>query len=113
METDYPLHQEPSTHSLDQSASRLGHDPFIYSVFRAIHSSSVFVTLSCPSSLLQSLKFFNCEMYYTDDELEALRCSLAMIDVEEREAFFKVCLMGRRRERQVIAELTRTRARLN
>ena len=35
METADPLHEEPE-HSLNQRASRLGRDPFIYSLFRAI-----------------------------------------------------------------------------
>ena len=44
-----------------------------------------------PIALL-CMRFFNCEMFYTDDELELLEEGLRAAGLEVRQAFFKECL---------------------
>jgi hypothetical protein len=50
---------------------------------------------------LQALRFLNCEMYYTDEEIELLLRSLEAIPLDQRASFFDCCQRLRRRERQV------------
>jgi len=51
------------------------------------------------ATLIQSLRFFNCEMYYTNEELERLALGLHDASLADRVAFFEECLRLRRRER--------------
>jgi hypothetical protein len=50
---------------------------------------------------LQCLRFFNCEMYYTEPELELLMVGLKDCDVASRLDFFCEILRLRRRERNL------------
>ena len=50
---------------------------------------------------MQCLRFFNCEMYYTDPELLVLEHALARSSINDRLAFFLECLRLRRRERNL------------
>jgi hypothetical protein len=50
---------------------------------------------------LQCLRFINCEMYYTDAELELLEQGLRKASLDDRLNFFSVCLRLRRRERNL------------
>ncbi|KAH3756032.1 nxn protein [Pelomyxa schiedti] len=50
---------------------------------------------------LQSLRFFNCEMYFSDEELDALEHSLAASGLTDRLQFFTECLRLRRRQRNL------------
>jgi len=48
-----------------------------------------------------SLKFINCEMYYTDAELEQMQNVLSPCSYASRVAFFNECLAVRNRERHL------------
>jgi len=48
-----------------------------------------------------SLKFINCEMYYTDSELEQMQLLLSKCSYPSRVAFFNECLGVRNRERHL------------
>eukprot|EP01098_Paradermamoeba_levis_P009293 TRINITY_DN385_c0_g1_i11.p1 TRINITY_DN385_c0_g1~~TRINITY_DN385_c0_g1_i11.p1 ORF type:complete len:781 (-),score=237.18 TRINITY_DN385_c0_g1_i11:81-2390(-) len=50
---------------------------------------------------LQCLKFFNCEMYFTDNELTLLESGLRLSNLDDRLAFFSESLRLRRRERNL------------
>ena len=50
---------------------------------------------------LQSFRFFNGEMFYSDDELNLLEKSLIHSSIEERLSFYLECLRLRRRQRNV------------
>merc|ERR1712137_1428306 len=50
---------------------------------------------------LQCLRFINCEMYYTEDELELLEKGLTLAPLKDRLSFFSECLRLRRRERNL------------
>jgi hypothetical protein len=54
---------------------------------------------TCVATLVQCLRFFNCEMYYTPDELALLATGLADATLADRVAFFEESLRLRRRER--------------
>jgi len=47
------------------------------------------------------LRFFNCEMYYTDSEIAGLERALARCPLTDRERFFGNSLRVRRRERHL------------
>lgn len=49
----------------------------------------------------QCLRFFNNEMYYTEDQLEDLRKGLVSVPMKDRVAFFEAILILRRRERHI------------
>jgi len=50
---------------------------------------------------MQCLRFINCEMYYTDTELELLEKGLSKAPLDSRLSFFSVLLRLRRRERNL------------
>lgn len=50
---------------------------------------------------IQALRFFNCEMYYTDKELDLLMQALNKCKVEDRLTFFSESLRLRKRERNL------------
>lgn len=52
-------------------------------------------------SCMLCLRFFNCDMYYSDEELEALEAALAACALADRRAFFAEALRLRRRERNL------------
>merc|ERR1711879_32233 len=47
------------------------------------------------------MRFLNCEMYYTEDEIDALIYALRDVPLDMRATFFDDCQRLRRRERQV------------
>ena len=53
---------------------------------------------------LQCARFFNCDMFYSDGEMDALMASLSAAALEDRRAFFEGCGMLRRRERRLWAD---------
>lgn len=56
------------------------------------------------SIAIQCLRFFNCEMYFTDHELDLLMRGLDKCDVKQRLTFFSECLRLRKRERNLWAD---------
>jgi len=50
---------------------------------------------------LQCLKFINCEMYYSDKEIEVLEHALCRVSLQDRKVFFLENLRLRRRERNI------------
>eukprot|EP01107_Rhizomastix_libera_P015447 TRINITY_DN5841_c0_g1_i1.p1 TRINITY_DN5841_c0_g1~~TRINITY_DN5841_c0_g1_i1.p1 ORF type:complete len:4156 (-),score=944.82 TRINITY_DN5841_c0_g1_i1:134-11092(-) len=52
-------------------------------------------------SALQCLKFYNGEMYYSDEELQMLESSLSQAGFDERREFFSECLRLRNRGRNL------------
>eukprot|EP00427_Karlodinium_veneficum_P055057 CAMPEP_0169414090 /NCGR_PEP_ID=MMETSP1017-20121227/61723_1 /TAXON_ID=342587 /ORGANISM="Karlodinium micrum, Strain CCMP2283" /LENGTH=673 /DNA_ID=CAMNT_0009521587 /DNA_START=1 /DNA_END=2022 /DNA_ORIENTATION=- len=55
---------------------------------------------SVVTAALQCVRFFNGDMFYTDDELKLLMKSLAAASLDERRTFFEECIRRRRRERR-------------
>jgi hypothetical protein len=53
---------------------------------------------------IQCFRFFNCEMYYSDSELEVLEFALRHSSLDNRLQFFLECLRLRRRERNMWAD---------
>jgi len=50
---------------------------------------------------MQSLRFLNCEMYYTPRQLNLLMAGLAASPPQERANFFEACMQLRKRQRAV------------
>jgi len=59
------------------------------------------VTATLVERMSASLKFINCEMYYTDSELTQMQKLLAPCSYASRVAFFNECLGVRNRERHL------------
>ncbi|OQS06902.1 hypothetical protein THRCLA_20266 [Thraustotheca clavata] len=66
-------------------------------------------SLFCPSfempslvkEAIQCFRFFNNEMYYTDDQMELVLRGLTNVPLNLRHEFFQCCIRLRRRERQL------------
>lgn len=56
------------------------------------------------SIAIQCFRFFNCEMYYTNKELELLLDGLQRCPIADRKGFFSECLRLRKRERRLWAD---------
>jgi hypothetical protein len=59
---------------------------------------------SAMAIMCQSFRFFNCDVYYTKEEVEALMHGLQHTPVPDRQAFFSECIRLRRRERNLWAD---------
>mmetsp|Transcript_84094 Transcript_84094/g.168406 ORF Transcript_84094/g.168406 Transcript_84094/m.168406 type:complete len:588 (-) Transcript_84094:213-1976(-) len=59
---------------------------------------------------LQCLRFVNCDMYFTEEELDLLLQGLTHADIPHRASFFAACQRLRRRERVVWSDTPLARA---
>jgi len=63
-------------------------------------SSPTDIVATAPIAV-QCLRYFNCEMYYTNPELDWLMDGLQLVPVQDRISFFTECLRLRKRERNI------------